>query len=90
MNAKVGNDNTGQELLIGKEAMGKNDNENRLVEFSELNEVTINGSMFKHKNIHKETCRSPGIIQTKWNGADRGADHVLVNRRKRYNLEALK
>lgn len=38
----------------------RNDNENYQVEFSEINELSIDGIIFKHKNIHKETWGSVG------------------------------
>lgn len=55
MNANVGNDNNGNEFVMGKGAMVKRNNNGRIPY-----ECTIGGSIFKHKIIHKETWISPG------------------------------
>ena len=60
MNAKIGSDNTGKELVMGKQALGEmNNNGEMFTDFCSFNELVIGGSVFKHKTIHKETWISP-------------------------------
>ena len=60
MNAKLGPDNTGRELIIGREALGEmNENRELFADFSAFKELAIGGSVFKHKDIHKATWVSP-------------------------------
>uniref|UniRef100_A0A0L8GU75 Endonuclease/exonuclease/phosphatase domain-containing protein n=1 Tax=Octopus bimaculoides TaxID=37653 RepID=A0A0L8GU75_OCTBM len=57
MNAKVG---VGNERIMGKHGTGisKNNGE-RLVGFCRKNDLVITGTIFPHKNIHKNTRTSP-------------------------------
>ncbi|XP_060064977.1 uncharacterized protein LOC132545315 [Ylistrum balloti] len=82
MNAKVGSDNKHYERIIGRHGLGvRNDNGERLCEMCDLNELVITGTLFPHKNIHKETWISP-------NGTTRNQiDHVSVNRRFRNSVK---
>ncbi|VDQ00158.1 unnamed protein product [Trichobilharzia regenti] len=60
MNAKLGGDNTGRELAVGREDLGEmNDNGELFSGFCAFNDLVIDGSVFKHKNIHKATWISP-------------------------------
>nr|CAH8843517.1 unnamed protein product [Trichobilharzia regenti] len=60
MNAKLGGDNTGRELTMGREALGEmNDNGELFSDFCAFNDLVIGGSVFKHKDIHKTTWISP-------------------------------
>ena len=60
MNAKLGLDNTGRELIMGREALGEmNENGELFVDFCAFNELVIGGSVFKHRDIHKATWVSP-------------------------------
>ena len=60
MNAKIGEDNTGCERVMGKHGPGaRNDNGERLVDFYLNNNCTIGGTIFPHKIIHKLTWKSP-------------------------------
>ena len=53
-NAKVGMDNSGHEDAMGKHGLGvKNDNGERMLQFCEMNNLVITGTVFPHKNIHK-------------------------------------
>ena len=74
LNAKVGNNNTNREELMGKFGIGiMNDNGERLCDFCNANGFIITGTIFPHKDIHKLTWGSPDgrtINQI---------DHVLVN-----------
>lgn len=55
MTAKVANDKRGHESVIGKEAIGKcNDNGNQVVKYCELKELTRSGNIFKNRNILEE------------------------------------
>ncbi|CAH8291638.1 unnamed protein product, partial [Heterobilharzia americana] len=60
MNAKLGGDNTGRELTMGREALGEiNENGELFAEFCAFNDLVIGGSVFRHKDIHKATWTSP-------------------------------
>ncbi|CAH8462827.1 unnamed protein product [Heterobilharzia americana] len=60
MNAKLGGDNTGRELTMGREALGEmNENGELFAEFCAFNDLVIGGSVFRHKDIHKATWISP-------------------------------
>ena len=74
LNAKVGNDNTDYERVMGKHGMGtRNDNGERLVEFCAMNNLVIGGTLFTHRDIHKLTWNSP-------NGRDSNQiDHLMIN-----------
>ena len=60
LNAKVGNNNTNREDVMGKFGVGvMNDNGERLCDFCNTNGFIITGTIFPHKDIHKLTWRSP-------------------------------
>ena len=60
MNAKVGNLVNGLERVMGRHGLGSaNDNGERLKEFCDFNEMVITGTVFPHKEIHKQTWVSP-------------------------------
>ena len=82
LNAKIGTNNEGKELVMGKQGCGIiNDNGRRLVIFCEDNNLVIGGSIFKHKDIHKWTWTSP-------DGQTRNQIyHVLINKRWRRTLQ---
>ena len=75
-NAKVGGDNGGYESCIGRHGMGnKNDNGERLCDFSVSNGLVITGTLFQHKDIHKATWVSAnGRVKNQ-------IDHPLISRR---------
>ncbi|GFS23570.1 craniofacial development protein 2 [Elysia marginata] len=59
LNAKVGSDNTGFEEYMGKHGLGvRNKNGERFLEFCTWSNLVIGGTIFKHKDIHKETRNS--------------------------------
>ena len=60
LNAKVGNNNTNREELMGKFGVGVvNDNGEGLFDFCSANGFIITGTIFPHKDIRKLTLRSP-------------------------------
>ncbi|CAH8868299.1 unnamed protein product [Trichobilharzia szidati] len=60
MNTKLGSDNTGRELIMGREALGEmNENGELFADFCAFNQLVIGGSVYKHKDIHKATWVSP-------------------------------
>ena len=55
-NAKVGDDNSEMEEVIGRHGLGsRNDNGERLCEYCSINGLVITGTCFPHKDIHKAT-----------------------------------
>ena len=81
LNAKVGTDNAGYELHMGKQGIGvRNENGERFLDFCTENNMIIGGTLFKHKDIHKFTWTSPnGLIMNQ-------IDHIAINRRWRTSL----
>ena len=72
LNAKVGSDNTGFELCMGRHGLGtRNNNGERFSEFCLDNDMVIGGTMFKDRDIHKQTWNSP-------DGTFNQIDHVEV------------
>ena len=56
MNAKVGNNNNGYELAMGKHGLGTmNENGQRFADACADNNLVIGGTVFPHKPIHKAT-----------------------------------
>ena len=81
LNAKVGADNLGFEQCIGGHGLGtRNDNGERFLEFCVENEMTIGGTIFKHKDIHKHTWNSPDGVTFNQ------IDHVAINQRWRSTM----
>ena len=85
MNARVGGDNRGREGTIGKHGLGvMNDNGGRLCDFCEENDLTIGGSLFQHKTIHKNTWTSPdGATKTQ-------IDHIIINKKWKNSMRDVK
>ena len=75
MNAKVGDDNSEMEEVIGRHGLGsRNDNGERLCEYCSINGLVITGTCFPHKDIHKATWVSP-------DGQTRNQiDHIMIRR----------
>ena len=81
-NAKVGNDNEGEERTLGKHGVGtRNENGQRFVDFCTLNNHTIGGTIFQHKEIHKVTWTSPNkeVLNQ--------IDHFTINNKWRSSLQ---
>ena len=73
-NAKVGNDNTGREKIMGREGLGTmNEKGEMFAVLSLFNDLVIGGSVFQHKDIHKGNWVSP--------------DHRTVNHIDRITIE---
>ena len=60
MNAKLESDNTGRELIMGREALEEmKENEEFFADSYPFNELVVDGSVYKHKDIQKVTWVSP-------------------------------
>ena len=81
MNAKVGNLVNSLERVMGRHGMGTlNDKGERLKEFCDFNKMVITGTIFPHKEIHKQTWVSP-------DGRTKNQiDHTQVNRKFRTSV----
>ena len=83
MNAKVGRDDTTFKNTIGKHSLHENENDNgfRLLSFAETNQMTVGGTLFPHKDIHKGT----------WVSRDgrtcNQIDHVLMGKKHKNSLQ---
>ena len=77
-NAKVGGDKDGYERCMGRHGMGdKNDNGDRLCDFSMANCLVITGTLFQYKDIHNATWVSAnGRVKNQ-------IDHLLISRQLR-------
>ena len=81
-NAKVGGDPTGYEKIMGRHGLGvMNENGERFADFCSSNGLTIGGTIFPHKRIHKATWRSPdGVTENQ-------IDNVCISSKFRRSLE---
>lgn len=81
MNAKVGDDNSGHNLVMGKQGLGiMNENGQRFADFCADYDLVIGGTIFPHKRIHKATWISPDHI------TENQIDHICINRKFRRSL----
>jgi endonuclease/exonuclease/phosphatase family metal-dependent hydrolase len=81
-NAKVGDDNSGYEEVMGKHGLGTcNENGKRLLDCCMLNNFVIGGTIFPHKNIHKYTWTSPDSQH------HNQIDHIMIRRKWRRSLQ---
>ena len=81
LNAKVGSDNTGYERIMGKNGVGdRSDNGERFLQYCQVNNLVIGGTIFPHKTSHKVTWESPG------NRVQNQIDHITISRRFRRSL----
>ena len=81
MNAKIGNNNTGHEDVMGNHALGvMNNNGEHLIDLCEINKLVVTGSLFPHKTQHKVTWTSPG------GRVENQIDHVLVTKQHRTSV----
>ena len=81
INAKVGSSNHNRERVMAKHGAGiLNSNGERLIDFCEMNNLVITGTIFPHKDIHKNT----------WTSSDgkthNQIDHILVNQQFRRSI----
>jgi hypothetical protein len=75
-NAKVGKEDVFKPT-IGNESLHdiRNDNGVRVVNFAKSKNLTVNSTMFPHRNIHKFTWMSPD------RKTHNQIDHILIDRR---------
>jgi len=60
LNAKIRSDNSGYEEVMGRQVLGKmNENDEMLVDFYAFNNMIIRDGMFPHRRIHKPTWVAP-------------------------------
>ncbi|PVD26786.1 hypothetical protein C0Q70_14464 [Pomacea canaliculata] len=82
LNAKVGDDNTNRELIMGRHGVGTcNENGELFIDFCVFNDHVIGGTVFPHKIIHKTTWTSPD------GQTENQIDHITVGRRWRRSLQ---
>ena len=81
LNAKVGEDNTGYEQVMGRRGLGvMNENGELLADLCAANSFTIGWSIFPHKSVHKVTWVSlDGITVNQ-------IDHICINQKFRRSL----
>ena len=81
LNARVGSVSYNRESTLGKHGVGTmNDNGERLCDFCETNRLTVGGTLFQHKEIHKLTWKSPdGKTETQ-------IDHIIINNKWKRSL----
>ena len=84
LNARVGSENYSRESTVGKHGVGAmSDNRERLCDFCETNRITVGGTQFQHKAIHKLTCKSPDGKQrarlTISSSITNGRDHSMMS-----------
>ena len=81
LSAKVGNDNTSCEQVMGKQGCGSmNDKGERLSDFCMENGLVIGGSLFPHQAIYKLTWVSHSVRDKNQ------IAHVVVNQQRRRSL----
>ena len=75
-NAKVGEDNTGNERVMGKHGLGsRNENGEQFAEFCAVNSLIIGGTLFPHKKVLKATWISPDHV------TEDQIDHICIGQR---------
>ena len=81
LNAKVGENNTDKELIMGKHDVGTiNENGELVTDFCAFNDLVIGGTIFPHKQVHKTTWVSPDT-KTEYQ-----IDHITIARKWRKSL----
>jgi hypothetical protein len=85
LNAKVGREEIYQGL-IGRHSMHLNINNNgqRLVEFAAAKNMVVSSTCFPHKEIHKQTWRSPD------GETNNQIDHILIDKRNASSTQDVK
>ena len=85
VNAKIGDDNTDVEDIMGEHSIGAiNNNGERLLEFCAENGLVIGGSLFPHKTIHKVTWLSPDKLTRNQ------IDHICIKKNFQSCLQDVK
>nr|KAG5701747.1 hypothetical protein BaRGS_004349 [Batillaria attramentaria] len=81
LNAKVGDNNTDRELVMGRHGVGTcNENGELFTDFCSFNNLVIGGTIYPHKKIHKTTWTSPD------GKTDNQIDHFTIDRKWRRSL----
>jgi hypothetical protein len=78
LNAKVRNENEELEHVMGRHV--KNENGEMFIDFCASQELTIGGTLFIHKEIHKNTWVSPDLR------TENKKDHIAISRSFRRSL----
>ncbi|KAK2174946.1 hypothetical protein NP493_766g01027 [Ridgeia piscesae] len=82
LNAKIGSDNSGYEEVMGRQGLGKmNENGEILDDFCAFNNMIIGGSVFPHRSVHKATCVSPD------HRIEHQIDHICIGRKFRRSMQ---
>nr|XP_006819375.1 PREDICTED: craniofacial development protein 2-like [Saccoglossus kowalevskii] len=81
-NARVGNNNSNRERIMGRHGLGElTNNGEQLVSICEEYDLAIGGTLFAHKNIHKLTWTSPnGMTKSQMN-------HIIINNKWKRSLQ---
>ena len=80
-NAKIGKDNIGKELVMGKKGLGEINEKGKLfTDFCHFNSLVIGGSVFPHQRIHKTTLISPD------HQTENQIDQICIFRRSLQNV----
>ena len=81
LNAKVGRENIFKPT-IGNDSLHQDSNDNgvRLVNFATSKNLVVKGTMFPHRNIHKDTWTFPD------GNTHNQIDHVLTERRRQSSI----
>ena len=82
LNARIGQDNSAWSGVIGKHSLhiSSNDNGLRLLDFCALHQLTIGGTLFQHRDIHKGSWKSPD------GGTVNQIDHVCISTKWSHSL----
>ncbi|KAJ8365093.1 hypothetical protein SKAU_G00139240 [Synaphobranchus kaupii] len=81
MNAKVGTNNSGYKLVMGKQGIGSmNENGEIFADVCADYNLVIGGTLFPHKPIHKAAWISPDHT------TENQIDHICINRKFRRSL----
>jgi hypothetical protein len=81
LNAKVGIENEGLEHVLGRHGTNEiNENGEMFIDFCASQEHTTGGTLFIHKEIHKNTWVSPDLR------TENQTDHIAISRFFRKSL----
>ena len=82
LNAKIGSDKSGYEEVMGRQGLGKmNENGEMLADFCAFNNMIIGGSVFPHRRIHKATWLSPD------HRTENQIDHICIGQKFRRSMQ---
>ena len=82
LNAKIGSDNSGYEEVMGRQGLGKmNENGEMLDDFCAFNNMIIGGSVFPHRRIQKATWVSPD------HRTENQIDHICIGPKFRRSMQ---